>query len=154
VSAWRGRVHSAAAGLLIAVLCSCTSGAGQTQTVAGGSAASCAGPVPTTSAQPHGDTTQARPAAVSPGQALHIYGFWFQTCHDTNHQPRARPFRHLLLLALQGKARNVLARVSAQQPGGTFAITVRIPTGLHPGTATVRTSLMIEVPLRLTVRAR
>jgi hypothetical protein len=90
---------------------------------------------------------------VSPGQKLRLSGYGYQTCHDTNHQPPARSFHHLAIIVIQGSSRTVLAHVSARPPEGTFDIAVQLPATLHPGNATVRTSLMIETPLRLTVRA-
>ena len=93
-----------------------------------------------------------RTVSVSPGQRLRIHGYWYQTCHDTNHQPLARPFRHLTIFIFQGRSREPVATVDASQPGGAFDVVVRLPASLHRGTAAVRTSLMIEAPLRLRVR--
>lgn len=132
-----------------AALSGCGGGGAATATGAG---ASCAGPLLLASAP-----AQPRPAAsavtVSPGQELQLHGYWFQTCHDTNHQPASRPFQHIAIILVQGSTRRVLADVSAHQPGGTFGITVRLPATLHPGDATLRTSLRMAAPLRLRVRA-
>ena len=118
-----------------------------------GEAASCAGPVLTAIA--HVRPAGLRPViTVSPGQELRIYGYRYETCHDTNHQPPSRPFRHLAILVIQGTSRDPLATVNARQPGGTFDVTVRLPASMHPGAATIRSSLAIEVPLRLMVRAK
>jgi hypothetical protein len=92
--------------------------------------------------------------SVAPGGNLWIYGYWYQTCHDTNHQPVSRPFRHLTIFIIQGHSREPVATVDARQPGGTFDVVARLPASLHPGTATVRTSLMNEAPLLLRVRGR
>ena len=118
-----------------------------------GEAASCAGPVLTAIA--HVRPAGLRPViTVSPGQELRIYGYRYETCHDTNHQPPSRPFRHLTIFVIQGRSRDPLTTVDALERGGTFAVTVRLPASLHPGAATVRTSAAVEVPLRLAVRAR
>ena len=138
--------------LSAAALCGCAYGGGYAG-AQNGEAASCVGPILTTAAQVR-PTTALPPVAVSPGQELWIYGYWYETCHDTNHQPPSRPFRHLAILVIQGPSRDPLATVNARQPGGTFDVTVRLPASMHPGAATIRSSLAIEVPLRLMVRAK
>jgi len=144
------RAGRAAFGLLAAALCGCAGAITGTVT---GAAASCAGPVLTASAQAQPGTLPPKRVTVSPGQKLRLSGYGYQTCHDTNHQPPARSFHHLAIIVIQGSSRTVLAHVSARPPEGTFDIAVQLPATLHPGNATVRTSLMIETPLRLTVRA-
>jgi hypothetical protein len=119
-----------------------------------GEAASCAGAVLTTVPHAQPDTALPKVVAVSPGQKLRIYGYWYQTCHDTNHQPPSRAVRHLTIFIVQDHSREALASATARQPGGTFNVIVHLPASLHPGRATVRTSLhMIETALRLQVRA-
>lgn len=150
---WRRLARRTPYWLLPAVLCGCGYGGRGAGTVSG-EAASCVGPVLTT--VPHAQPGAALPkvVAVAPGQKLRIYGYWYQTCHDTNHQPPSRPSRHLTIFIVQDHSRAVLAAATAQQPGGTFNVMLRLPVSLHPGPATVRTSLhMIETPLRLQVRA-
>ena len=152
MSAGRCQAKRAPYWLAVAALSGCAYGAGNAGTV--GEAASCAGPVLTTAARAQSGAAQARAVSVTPGEKLRIYGYWYQTCHDTNHQPPSRPFRHLTIFIIQGHSREPVATVDARQPGGTFDVVARLPASLHPGTATVRTSLMNEVPLRLRVKGR
>jgi hypothetical protein len=138
--------------LLAAALCACAPG-GSAPATAGGAAASCIGPALTTGAHPRPGQMAARTVTVSAGQRLWVDGYGYQTCHDTNMQPAARPYRHLMIFVVQGGTRTLLATVSARPPDGTFQLAVRLPPTLHRGAATVRTSLhALELPLRLNVR--
>jgi hypothetical protein len=90
---------------------------------------------------------------VTPGQHLRLLGYWYQACHDTNHQAAAA-FLRLTIVVSQGRSRTDLATIGARQPGGTFDVQIYLPTTLHPGLATVQTLKKIEPPLRLVVRRR
>ena len=138
--------------LTAAALCGCAPDAGRTPGGTSG-AASCVGPLLTTS--PHAARrTPPDAVTVSPGQKLRLYGYWYMTCHDTNHQPASRPYRHLTIFVIQGQRRHALTVVRAGQREGDFSATIRIPPGLQPGPAMIRTSLMAELPLRLRVQDR
>jgi hypothetical protein len=137
---------------LAAALCACAPG-GSGPTLAGAAAASCIGPALTTAPHARPGQLTARTVTVSAGQRLWVYGSGYQTCHDTNMQPPARPYRHLMIFVVQGGTRTLLATVSARPPDGTFQVAVRLPATLRRGAATVRTSLpMPELPVRLNVR--
>lgn len=139
--------------VVAAALCGCVYGAGSPGTVSG-PAASCAGPILTTTAGGLPGAALTRVVPVSPGQKLRIYGYGYQTCHDTNHQPPSQPFRHLTIFVIQGRSRAAVATADARQPGGRFDVVVRMPRSLHSGAATVRISRLMEAPLRLRVQAR
>jgi hypothetical protein len=127
---------------LLVVSCGCAG------TTADGSSASCAGPVLSTIP----NAAVFKPVVVSPGQTLRIYGYGYETCHDTNHQPPASAFTGLTVLVIQGHSQHALATVSARTPRGTFAITVHLPSELRSGPATIRTSQQVEEPIHLQVR--
>lgn len=138
--------------LTAAALCGCAPAAGPAPGSTSG-AASCVGPMLTTS--PHAVRRKPPNAVtVSPGQKLRVYGYWYMTCNDTNHQPASRPYRHITIFVVQGQVRHALTVVRAGQRQGDFSATVRIPPGLQPGPATIRTSLQAELPLRLRVQDR
>ena len=125
---------------LLIGLCSCTS---VTQP---GSAASCAAPwlstIPNSTVAHHGPGVSEREAInASPGQTLRIYGYGYQTCHDTNHEPLSRPLTQLTVFVVQGHIRQAVATVSASHPYGDFAATIHLPPDLRPGPATIETSL-------------
>lgn len=146
MNSWRRSAGWAPCVLLVAAVCGCAQGAG--------GQASCAAPVITTKSDYQLGRALPRVVTVSPGQELRIYGYFFETCHDTNNQPPPRPFKHLTVIVTQSHKQETLAVVSARQPGGTFSIRVRLPADLHPGSATVRTSGGApENPLRLEIRA-
>lgn len=88
---------------------------------------------------------------VSPGQTLRVYGYGYQTCHDTNHQPTASPFAGLTVFVTQGHNQQPLATVSAREHGD-FSTAVHLPANLRPGPATVDTSFGGDVPVHLQVR--
>lgn len=134
-------------GCLLIAVCGCT---GTATTI---SSASCGAPwlttVPNANVRhPGPGMTQRDAIAVSPGQTLRIYGYWYETCHE----PPASPFTDLTVHVTQGHSRQVLAEVSAHQPGGTFTIAVRLPSDLWPGPASVGTSQPVESPLYIQVR--
>ncbi|HYK28219.1 MAG TPA: hypothetical protein VEV61_09650 [Streptosporangiaceae bacterium] len=118
-----------------------------------GASASCAGPVLTTKTHPPAGTTQAV-LHVSPGAHIRLRGFRYETCHDTNHQAPAHAMQRLTILLVQGKSQTMLGTIGAREPGGTFDITVWLPTNMRPGPATLQTSKKLEAPLRLDVRRR
>jgi hypothetical protein len=133
----------------LAALGGCAQAAGSTANAGGG--ASCAAPILTTIPRPPQRAAPLHVVAVAPGQKLRLYGYWYMTCHDTNHEPPSHPLRHLTVFAIQGHARHALATVQASGRDGDFAIVVRLPAGLHPGRAVIRTSLMAEQPVPLRV---
>lgn len=139
--------------LASAALCGCAGTGGSTGITAGG-AASCAAPILTTLGRMPLRAAPPRVISVSPGQKLRLYGYWYQTCHDTNHEPPAHPYRQLTILVIQGHSRLAVATAHPSQRKGDFSVLVRFPASLHPGTATIRTSLMAEKPVQLRVRAR
>lgn len=142
------RLAGGLSGCLLIAVCGCT---GTTTTI---SSASCTAPrlttVPNATASP--GMAQRDAIAVSPGQQLRIYGYGYQTCHDTNHEPPASPFTDLTVYVTQGHSRQVLAEVSAHHPVGIFTIAVRLPSDLRPGPATVDTSQPVESPLYIEIR--
>lgn len=88
---------------------------------------------------------------VSRGQQLQVYGYGYQTVRCTNHHPPARPFTDLTVFVTQGHRRQALTTVSAGHPGGTFTVTIRLPSDLGTGPATVETSQPVERSLHLHV---
>jgi hypothetical protein len=118
-----------------------------------GAAASCIGPELSTRAKATLGV-RARAVTVSPGHALQVYGFGYQTCNDVNPNlgPSGSPFPDLAIYVVQGQRRLALAAVSARAPGGRFRVSIRLPADLHPGPAVIRTSQPGEVPLRIRVR--
>lgn len=149
MSGTRQQTAWALCGCLVIAVCGCGG-------VTTSSGASCAAPWLTTvrpdrTGRPGPGMTRRNAIRVSPGQTLRVYGYGYQTCHDTNHQPPASPFSGLKVFVTQGHNRQTLGLVSAQQHGD-FSTAVHLPAGLRPGPATVDTSYAGDVPLHLQVR--
>jgi hypothetical protein len=102
----------------------------------------------------HG-TYGAPPAAVSPGDALTLYGHWYaNTCNDTNHAAadvEPLPPVRLTLRLPDGSTHDLGSQTPAGHDLG-FSVNVRVPRSTTAGTATVSDDRTPPAIYRFTVQ--
>lgn len=131
----RSRSHRAAAGTSALLLLLTGCGIAQDP---GGSSASCVGPY--LNDQPPSGAFHGPRRTVSPGGTITIHGHWYTaTCNDTGGHDPLTPLApvHLTLRLPGGTSKDLGERHPHGRDMG-FAVTVRVPVGTPPGTATVR----------------
>ncbi len=91
------------------------------------------------------------------GDVIDLHGVFFtDSCADTSYPPPVKPLRDLTVSLLEGGSSRLIGRVDAQGTRGHFLFTLRLPTDLKRGLATIRVGGAAEVghdaevPLTLT----